>query len=229
MNTTMTATGALALIASLANAGNYTTYTDRNTFNAGSGALTIETFESETIGDIALPTVLDSGLGVAMTSGSVSSYIDAGDTFGYGFENTTFEGRKYLAFGRNITVPGAPDMPETGSYTVEYSFAESVNAFGFDLSGPEFIFAANGFNVTTFSNGQLTDDFFFPTDQFFSVQFYGMVTELDFDAVRINIPVLGSNGTADYVAFDDVTWGVPTPSALSMLALGGLISTRRRR
>jgi hypothetical protein len=224
-----TVTTALALGSSLALAGSYTTYTDRTMFNANAGMLSIETFESESLGDVALPTILDSGLGIAMPVGSVSSFIDAGDPFNNGFENTTLNGRNYLAFGRNIPVAGAPDMPQTGSYSVEYTFGGSVNAFGFDLSGAEFLTAANGFNVTTFTNGQIAQDFFFPSDQFFTERFYGMIADQAFDAIRINLPVLGTNGTADYVAFDDVTWGVPSPSAISMLALGGLISTRRKR
>jgi hypothetical protein len=220
---------ALTLSTTLANAGGYTTYTDRNSFNADAGALSIETFESESLGDLALPTILDSGLGVAMPVGNVSSYVGAGNPDSFAFENTTFNGRNYLAFGRNVMVPGAPDMPQTGSYSVEYTFTGAVSAFGFDLSGAEFLFAAGGFNVTTYSNGQIADDFFFASDQLFSARFYGLVADQSFDAIRINLPVLGSNGTADYVAFDDVAWGVPTPSALSMLALGGLISTRRKR
>lgn len=220
---------ALTLSATLANAGGYSTYADRNSFNADAGALSIETFESESLGDLALPTILDSGLGVALPSGNVSSYIDAGDPNGNGFENTTFNGRNYLAFGRNIIVPGAPDMPQTGSYSAEFTFANTISAFGFDLSGAEFAPSANGFNVTTFENGQIVDDFFYPSNQFFSIEFYGIITANAFDTIRINIPVIGNTGIADYVAFDDVTWGVPTPSALSMLALGGLISTRRKR
>jgi len=228
MNTKIT-TAALALSSSLALAGSYTTHTDRTMFNAIAGMLSIETFESESLGDIALPTILDSGLGIAMPVGNVSSFIDAGDPLNNGFENTTLNGRNYLAFGRNIPVAGAPDMPQTGSYSVEYTFGGSVNAFGFDLSGAEFATAAGGFNVTTFANGQVAHDFFFASDQFFAERFYGIVADQAFDAIRINLPVLGTNGTADYVAFDDVTWGVPSPSALSMLALGGLISTRRKR
>lgn len=229
MKTTCISLTALVSSTGFAIAGGYTTYTDRNDFEANTGALTIETFESESLGDLALPTILDSGLGVAMPVGSVSSYIGAGNPDNYGFENTTPIGRNYLAFGRNVMVPGAPDMPQTGSYSVEYTFGGSINAFGFDLSGAEFGSAADGFNITTFSNGQIANDFFFPSDQLFSVRFYGLVSDQSFDAIRINMPVLGTNGTADYVAFDDVTWGVPSPSALPMLALGGLVASRRKR
>lgn len=229
MNPTTHALGTLAVCSALASAGGYTTFNDRNTFNANTGSLAIETFESESLGDLALPTSFASGLGVAMPVGNVSSYIGAGDPDGFGFENTTAMGRNYLAFGRNIPVAGAPDMPQTGSYSAQFSFAGAVNAFGFDLSGTEFSFGAMGFNVTTFSNGQIGEDFFFPSDQLFGVEFYGLITDASFDTIRINIPVIGLAGTADYLAFDDVTWGVPTPSGAALLALGGLTVTRRRR
>jgi len=220
---------ALALTTTLASAGGFTMYDDHAVFSMNTGALSIENFESEQLGDLALPTGFDSGLGLSMGSGAVSSYIGAGDPDNFGFENTTAMGRNYLAFGRNVMVPGAPDMPQTGSYTAVFSLGESVNAFGFNLSGAEFAFAAMGLNVTTFSNGQIRDDFFFASDQFFGVDFYGMITDDSFDTISINIPVL-TGGTADYVAFDDVTWGaVPAPSTPALLALGGLGATRRRR
>lgn len=219
---------AITLAASIAHAGGITTYTDRAGFNADTGSLTIEGFESEALGELALPTVFDSGLGVAMPSGSVSSYIGADDI--HSFQNTTVMGRNYLAFGRTVHIPGAPSMPQTGSYSAEFSFESAVNAFGFDLSGAEFPDGANGFNVTTYNNGQIRDDFFFASDQIFTVEFYGIISGDSFDAIRINISVIGLNGIADYVAFDEVTWGVvPAPSAASLLALGGLIASRRRR
>lgn len=228
MNTISTA-AALALTTTLANAGGFSTYDDRAVFSMDAGALTVEDFESELLGDLALPIGFDSGLGLAMPVGAVSSYIGAGDPDSFGFENTTAGGRNYLAFGRNDMVPGAPDMPQTGSYSAEFTFGGAINAFGFDLSGAEFQFAAMGFNVTTFSNGQIRDDFFFPSNQLFGVQFYGLITSDAFDTIRINIPVLGNAGTADYVAFDDVSWAVPTPSSAALLAMGGLVASRRRR
>ncbi len=229
MNRNITTLALLASGVQLAHAGSFDIYDTRIQFDMSSGAQTIETFESELLGDLALPTLFDSGLGLAMPVGGVSSYIGAGDPDGYGMENTTDQGRNYLAFGRNITVAGAPDMPQTGSYSAEFTFGGQVNAFGFDLSGTEFPFGADGFNVTTFANGQIVDDFFWSSDQIFNARFYGLVTEGSFDTIRINIPVIGLSGTADYIAFDDVTWGVPTPSSAALLALGGLAAARRRR
>lgn len=230
MNPIPISLNAIIAVSSTALAGIPGTYDDRLLFNADAGALSIETFESEALGDLALPTLLDSGLGVAMPVGSVSSYIGAGDPDSYGFENTTDTGRKYLGFGRNVPVPGADDMPQTGAYSAEFTFSGgSVNAFGFDLSGAEFFFGAQGFNVTTFSNGQIRDDFFLPTTQLFGVEFYGIISDDAFDTISINLPVIGANGTADYVAFDDVVWGVPAPSSLALLGLGTLLTARRPR
>ncbi|MCA9275060.1 MAG: hypothetical protein KDA29_03460 [Phycisphaerales bacterium] len=229
MNCTTITITTLALSAPAVLAGGYSTYTDRNSFEMNTGALSIEDFESEPLGNFAPPTLLDSGLGIALPVGSVDSYIGAGNPDNFGFENTTLNGRNYLAFGRNIPVAGAPDMPQTGAYSAEFSFGGQVNAFGFDLSGAEFLVSAIGFNVSTFNNGQLIDDFFFPSDQLFSTRFYGIVTGDAFDSIRINLPVIGNTGVADYVAFDDVSWGVPSPSAMSLLALGGLAAARRRR
>lgn len=229
MNSTARTFATLALSAPAVLAGGYSTYTDRNSFEMNTGALSIEDFEFEPLGNFAPPTLLDSGLGIALPVGSVDSYIGAGDPNNFGFENTTLGGRNYLAFGRNIPVAGAPDMPQTGAYSVEFSFGGQVNAFGFDLSGTEFPFGVDGFSVTILDNGQIVDDFFWSSDQIFDPRFYGMVTDDAFDAIRINISIIGVSGVADYVAFDDVSWGVPSPSAMSLLALGGLAAARRRR
>jgi len=230
MNRTITRTFAVALTASgasvaLAGIPGVDLYDSRASFEADAGALSLEDFTSETLGDLALPTTLDSGLGVGLTSGAVSSYIGAGDPDGFGFFNTLGI-RNYLAFGQDIPGAGA----ETGSYTVEFSFASVQNAFGFDLSGFQPNSAANGFNVTTLNGGQTVDDFFVPSDQVFdTVEFYGFIADSAFDAFRVNIPVLGTEGDADYVAFDGVVWGVPTPGTAAILALAGLGAARPRR
>lgn len=208
-----------------------TTYDNRADFNNDTGALSLEDFESESLGDLTLPNSFDSGLSLDLTSGDVSVLIEAGDPDLNNFHNTTDGGRNYLRFGRNIEIPGAPIVPETGSYTAAFSFANSVNAFGFDLSGFLPLFAADGFNVTTLNNGQIIDDFFHPSDQVISPEFYGFIMENAFDEFRINIPVLNfPDFDADYVAFDDVAWGaVPSPSAISILGLAGIAASRRRR
>ncbi len=208
------------------------TYDDRSLFNADAGALNLEDFESEDLGGLMLPAAFDSGLNAGLASGAVSAFIEAGDPDNYGFFNTTDGGRKYLRFGQQVIVPGAPDMPETGSFSASFSFAELNRAFGFDLSGFQPAQAADGFNVTTLYKGQVMADFFVPSDQaLFSVEFYGFIMDDAFDEIRINIPVLNSQEfSADYVAFDDVAWGaVPSPSALSILGLAGIAATRRRR
>jgi hypothetical protein len=214
----------------LAGVASVNQYDNRADFNADAGALTLEDFESEDLGGLMLPAGFDSGLNAGLASGVVTASIEAGDPDLYGFTNTTDGGRKYLRYGQDIQVPGAPDMPETGSYSAAFTLAGSNRAFGFDLSGFQPESAANGFNVTTLNNGQVMADFFVPTEDLFGqVKFFGFIFDDAFNEIRINIPVLFGQ-TADYVAFDDVAWGaVPSPSAITMLAIAGTAATRRRR
>lgn len=218
---------ALAACAAFAHAGPGLTFFDNRTdFDANTGAQQIEDFEAESLGLFSMPTIFNSGLAGDLVNGSVSSMIEAGDPDNFGFENSTDGGRKYLRLGRSI--PGGTD--ETGSFTVSFGFGGAVRAFGFDLSGFQPQFAAGGFNLSLFNGGQLVEDIFVPSDQPNSeVRFYGFLSAADFDSASVNIPVLGSNQSADFVAFDGVTWAVPAPAPLSMLALGGLVATRRRR
>lgn len=206
-------------------------YDTRAAFEGASFNLAIEDFESESLGDVALPNAFDSGLGVDLTQGAVSNYVDAGDPDGFGFENTVGN-RNYLAFGRNNDIPGGPTgQPETGSFTVSFTCNdnESFNAFAFDLSGFQAPDGANGFNVTMLDDGQIVHDFFVPSDQSFTPAFYGFTSFDEFNEVRINIPVLNFESAADFSAFDGVAWGIPTPGATSLLALAALGVTRRRR
>lgn len=231
MHTTTTALAiAAATTTTIAGVIPGTVYDNRAEFSINTGALNLETFENEDLGDVALPTSFTSGLAADFTSGSVSSLIEAGDPDQFGFLNTTAGGRKYLRFGQNIDIPGAPSEPETGSYSVSFSTGTAVNAFGFDLSGFQPDLGANGFNVTLLNNGQITADFFLASDQMFgNVEFYGFVMDDAFTEFRINIPVIGLEGDADYVAFDDVAWGIPTPAATTLLTLATLGASRRRR
>lgn len=205
-------------------------YDNRADFSADAGALNLEDFESEDLGGLMLPAAFDSGLSAGLASGAVTASIEAGDPDFYGFTNTTDGGRKYLRFGHDIEVPGAPDMTETGSYSAALSFAGLNRAFGFDLSGFQPDQAANGFNVTTLNNGQVMSDFFVPSGNLFDqAGFFGFIFDDAFNEIRINIPVLADQ-TADFVAFDDIAWGaVPSPSALSILGLAGIAASRRRR
>jgi MYXO-CTERM domain-containing protein len=203
-------------------------YDNRVDFDAATGAQVIEDFESETLGQFAMPTTFASWLGANLYTGAVSSLIEAGDPDGYGLLNTTDGGRKYLRLGQRQPT-GAP---ETGSYGVEFSFAQTVRGFGFDLSGFQPAGGADGFNVSLFRNGQMVEDFFVFSDQPFGVaEFYGFTRTDGFDTARVFIPMLnGASMDADYVAFDGVTWStVPTPASLALLTLGGLVGSRRRR
>ena len=85
-------------------------------------AAQIEEFEVEALGLFDMPTNFNSGLASDMTSGFVSSSIEAGDPDGFGFRTRRTGGRKYLRLGRNI--PGG--IGETGSYTVSFDFGSAV-------------------------------------------------------------------------------------------------------
>jgi hypothetical protein len=211
----------LAAAAAATNA-NPTVYESRAAFDLAVGPQTIETFENSAPGDLALPHVFASGLQVARPVGAVDVYVGFQDQ--YGFVNTTNPGRNYLAFGRDV--PGTPG--QTGSYSAEFTLGGPQRAFGFDISGFEPLLGAQGFNVTTYSNGQIAEDFFVPVGDFEPVRFFGMVFDTGFDTIRINLPVIGFDGEADYVAFDDVVWAVPTPASLALLGLGGVCAARRR-
>jgi hypothetical protein len=223
---------ALSALSSTALAGvaGVNQYDDRALFNTDAGALNLEDFESEDLGGLMLPAGFDSGLNAGLASGAVTASIEAGNPDSFGFVNTTDGGRKYLRFGQNNQIPGAPDMPETGSYSAAFSFAGLNRAFGFDLSGFQPDQAANGFNVTTLNNGQVMADFFVPSNNLFDqAGFFGFIFDDTFNEIRINIPVLFDQ-SADFVAFDDIAWGaVPSPSALSFLGLAGIAASRRRR
>lgn len=227
MNTHRNTVAALALAALTGAAhASVTSYDNRGDFDLATGLQTIETFEASDLGSIAMPAAFGSGLGADLFNGAVSSFIEAGDPDGFGFENTTAGGRKYLRFGENI--PGGPD--QTGSYSVDFTFGGSVRAFGFDISGFQPSGGADGFNLSLFSGNVLVYDLFVPADVDFTATFFGFTTDTSFDTARVNLPVIGSAGAADYVAFDDVTWSaVPTPGAASLLALAGLTAARRRR
>jgi len=215
MHTPLAAT--LALTASLASADITGVYQDRDLFNNDIGTVIIEDFESESVGSFATPTIFDSGLGVDFADGGVSTYIDFADT--YGFENSTPGGRNYMAFGND---------GDTGSYTVEYTFETSIREFGFEISGFQPDTSEQDLNFLLMANGQILYELSISTPDDFALQFFGIITNADFDTVLVTIGELGAND-ADYVAFDDVTFSVPTPSTAALLALGALTTTRRRR
>ena len=224
-NQTLTALiAASATLAPLAAASVVIEYDTRAEFETDAmGPLAIEDLESEPHADLMLPSTLDSGLAVNLTSGDVTVFVDFQNL--NGFQNTTAKGRNYLAFGRNI--PPA----QTGSFTAAFELTQSSNAFGFDISGIQTQLSSNGFQVTTLADGQIVDDYFVPFEiEIGNAAFYGLISEETFDEVRIHISAFNGSGTADYVAFDEITWGgVPTPGATSLLALSALAATRRRR
>ncbi len=213
----LTASVTIALTASLASADITGVYQDRDLFNNNIGAVIIEDFESEAVGSFATPTIFDSGLGVDFADGGVSTYIDFAEN--YGFENSTPGGQNYMAFGNDGDI---------GNYTVEYTFETSIREFGFEISGFQPSVSDQDLNFVLMANGQILYELSISTPNDFSIQFFGLITNTNFDTVRVTIGELGAND-ADYVAFDDVTFSVPTPSTAALLALGALATTRRRR
>jgi len=128
------------------------------------------------------------------------------------------------------------ESSETGSYTVGFSFDSAVEAFGFNISGWQPTTSAGGptggTNIRLLNGGQIVDEFFRLRDVIiFDISFIGLASEAPFDEVRVSIAQLLPlpAGTADFVAFDDVAWVVPTPGGASLIALGGLVAVRRRR
>tara|TARA_R110000765_G_scaffold306840_1_gene400662 strand:- start:4869 stop:5663 length:795 start_codon:yes stop_codon:yes gene_type:complete len=232
-NTTLRiATLALITPTVLAGIPSVSLYNDRADFNLASGGapMTIETFESESLGIIALPTNFDSGLSASFASGSVTSYIGAGDPHDYGNENTTPNGRNYLGLGDDGFADDGSPTHDTGTYSIAYTFGTTANAFAFDLSGVNLLNSAMGLSITTLNNGQVMDDFFYASDQTFTVRFYGIITDNTFDTIHISVPQDSFGDYADYGAFDDITWGtVPTPSTTTLLAMTTILTTRRRR
>ena len=226
MTTTPTTVGAalgLALLASQSATAATTTFETRGLWEAAAGGTpVVETFESEGLGSIALPSTLDSGLGIGLASGAVTSSVTLDD--GFGFSNTTPDGRHSLRFGHGA---------ETGSYSARFDLPVASGAFGFNISGWSPTLSAGGptggTNITLLNGGQIVDDFFLLRDVVESdVSFIGVTNTSQFDEVRVLITVF-PNFNADDVAFDDVAWSVPTPGAASLLALGGLAAMRRRR
>lgn len=203
-------------------------YDNRVDFDAATGAQAVEDFESEALGPFAMPTTFASGLGADIYTGAVTPLIEAGDPDGYGLLNTTDGGRKYLRLGQRQ----ASGAPQTGSYGIEFTFDQTVRAFGFDLSGFQPLNSAGGLNISLFRDGQMVEDFFVFSDQHFgAAEFYGFSRTDGFDTARVFIPMLDSDTfDADYVAFDGVTWStVPTPSSVALLTLGAFVGARRRR
>lgn len=208
-----------AAFASIATGGT-TTFDNRALWAAAAGTTTTEDFESEALGALPLPTMLDSGLGVRLTSGNVSSLIEAGDPFSRGYFNTTDGGRKYLVFGANT---------DHGNYSATFSTTGST-AIGFNISGWQ---PGNdpgtGFSITLLNNGQVVDDFFQASSaNYGDITFFGLVSGAVFNEFRMHIGVL-DKGVSDFVAFDDVAWNIPAPGASAPLALGALALARRRR
>ena len=191
------------------------------------GPATTETFEDETLGEIASPTAFATGLSGGVGTSTFIS-IEAGDPDEFGFQNTTFEGRNYLRYGQ----PG-----DTGNIAPVFTVPEDVFGLGFDISGWQPLQSAGGpgvggMNISLRNDGFVVDEIFFFSDGSPLPLFIGVLSDESFDEVRLNITQLtdiDGGAIADYVAFDEVAFGVPAPGAAVLLGLGGLSAARRRR
>lgn len=193
-----------------------TTFTDRTTFEtAVSGFLVSEGFEGLAPGPVVPPESFASGLEVDVSGGTVAPLIvDADPPPVFGYTNTTPGGANALAF------------EGTGNYVVSFRVPLG-NAFGFDLSGFQPVtFASGGFTIEFLEDGILVESTFVADVSDFTVEFHGFTTDASFDEVLIEITT--DAGTADFAAFDEVTFvssqatAVPT---LGTLALGLLAAT----
>jgi len=206
-----------------------TTFDDRSVWEtAAGGTPVVETFESEAIGFLPQPTTLDSGLGVSVLAGIVSTSIRDGDE-DLGIENTTPNGRNLLWFDE--------DENGTDRYTAQFTLADDIRAFGFDLSGFQPDIGVGGTTISLLDNGSVVDQFFLPVEPntfagFFQ-GFIGLTSSEDFDEVHVQISDISLDGfpgtTSDTVGFDDVAWVVPSPGTAGVFAIAGGYAMRRRR
>ena len=207
---------ALMLAASVCTAGaSAASYTDRTSFNAAAGSLTIETFESSSLvgnpGSGAVQSIAFADFSVS-ASPAAAKLADA-DHF-YGSFNTTPGGKNYLYLDTDVGFQGS---------TATFSFNALTHAIGFDYTGVRergttFDVTVDG---TTFTLAPNVDD-----DSF---GFWGYTSEAGFTSFTVATS-LDSGYSLDQITY---TAAIPEPQSYAMMLLGlgciGLLVRRRAR
>jgi hypothetical protein len=206
----------LTLVASVGTAGaSAGSYTDRTSFNAAAGNLTIETFESAAlVGNSsagAVQSIAFADFGVS-SNPTATKLVDA-DHF-YGSFNTTPAGKNYLSLDTDAGLKGS---------TATFSFNALTHAIGFDYTGvtergTTFDLTVDG---TTFP--------LMPNVDNNSVGFWGYTSAAGFTSFTLTTS-LDSGYSIDQVTY---TAAIPEPQTYAMMLLGlggiGLLLRRRAR
>jgi hypothetical protein len=203
---------ALAVVGS-ANAA-VSTFNARTTWTlaAGVNAFATEGFETSTPGQIG-PSTFGSGLGFASTS--LYAAIESSWPGNWGMQNTTPGGANYLHVGDGGGTTAGP------AFTMTFNLPVLSTAFGFDVSG----FQYPPLLTTIMRGGDVVGSFTLAEGVNFEPAFAGFVSSESFD--RIVISTQPNWGWDDF-ALDQLSWAVPAPGAMGLLALTGLSRSRRR-
>lgn len=220
-----TITCVIAMAASTAFAGTITTYSDRTTFNGAVGSpLTIEDFGPTFAFPISTG-VLNSQTDLVTVDGGpiLPGDIEAGVTYSTAIGTGNFFNIDFGAQYEGGFLDGIANGPLYIDFTeVDPMTSRSVSAFGFDMG-----------SIGGSTSVQLTISFEDDDNQIIDLdyntgatEFFGFVSS----ASDITSVSMLRDGTTFSFDMDNFTFNtVPSPSALSLVGMCGLIATRRRR
>ena len=191
-------------------------YTDRATFNAAAGPLTLETLEDDVVHQLAVPEALaGSGLVIDTNPRSVTTEVTTGEMYS---SNTTPGGEKHLRF-----------MYEDDYMASCMSSALPMTAFGFDITGFQDFPNQGGFAMDLYLGVSPVESLWIPDPGDFGPNFHGVISDTLFDTVVMTF-LRGSHLEGDFVGLDDIAFNaVPEPASATLLVLGGLGLVARRR
>lgn len=203
---------ALAVVSSASAA--VSTFNDRTTWTLATGvnAFATEGFETSTPGQIG-PSTFGSGLG--FTSTSQFAAIESFWPDNWGMQNTTPGGANYLHVGDGGGTTAGP------AFSMTFNLPVLSTAFGFDLSG----FQYPPLLATIMRGGSVVGTFSLAEGVVFDPAFAGFVSTEAFDMVVLTTQ---PNAGWDDFALDQISWAVPAPGAMALLALTGMARSRRR-